>query len=170
MPAGERKIPEPIVDPMTTAMALQSPMRRSRVPALGAPGEAVGSAIRKCYRLGRRCASFQSSTLRTFVPVHTGAVATQLADILFYVIAALIAVSQAFILRSTARGMSHGPDATAEPSRTGVTPAPRNTALEWTYAIVPAIALALLLVAAWRTMHPATLQVEGVTPPATIGT
>lgn len=96
--------------------------------------------------------------------------ATQLADYLFYLVAALIAVAQAFILRSTARGMQHGPDAAAEPSRTGVVPGPRNAALEWTYAIVPAIALALLLVLAWRTMHPSVMQVEGVTPPATIGT
>ncbi len=96
--------------------------------------------------------------------------ATPLADTLFFIVAALIAVSQAFILRSTARGMHHGPDATAEPSRTGVAPAPRNAALEWTYAIVPAVALAFLLLFAWRTMHPAVMQVEGVTPPATIGT
>ncbi len=97
-------------------------------------------------------------------------VATPLADLLFYLVAALIAVSQALILRSTARGMRHGPDAAAEPSRTGIVPGPRNAALEWTYAIVPAIALALLLVFAWQTMHPAVVQVEGVTPPATIGT
>ena len=34
MPAGDRKIPEPTVEPMTTAMALQRPMRRSR-PEVG---------------------------------------------------------------------------------------------------------------------------------------
>lgn len=95
--------------------------------------------------------------------------ATPLADLLFYLVAALIAASQAFILRSTARGMQHGPGAAAEPSRTGVAPSPRNAALEWTYAIVPALALAFLLLFSWRTMHPAVMQVEGVTPTATIG-
>ncbi len=96
--------------------------------------------------------------------------ATPLADVLFYIVAALIGVSQALILLSTARGMQHGPDAAAEPSRTGIVPGPRSAALEWTYAIVPAIGLAVLLVFAWRTMHPASMQVEGVTPPAMIGT
>jgi len=121
----------------------------------------------------RQCASFHISELaRLRHPVSSTRVlvATPLADLLFYIVAALIAVSQALILRSTARGMHHGPDAAAEPSRTGVVPGPRNVALEWTYAIVPAIGLALLLVFAWRTMHPAVMQVEGVTPPATIGT
>jgi hypothetical protein len=35
MPAGERKIPDPIVDPTTTAVALQTPMRRGRPVGAG---------------------------------------------------------------------------------------------------------------------------------------
>jgi hypothetical protein len=30
MPAGDRKMPDPIVDPTTTAVALQTPIRRGR--------------------------------------------------------------------------------------------------------------------------------------------
>ncbi len=33
MPAGERKMPEPIVEPITTATALQKPMRRASTGA-----------------------------------------------------------------------------------------------------------------------------------------
>ena len=80
--------------------------------------------------------------------------ATQLADILFAIIALAIAVAQAFILRSTARGMRHGSAGVV--ARTG------HPALEWTYAIVPALALALLLMASWRAMHPETVRVRGV--------
>ena len=46
MPAGERKIPEPIVEPMTTATALQKPMRRART---GASRAEEPSGIRRCY-------------------------------------------------------------------------------------------------------------------------
>ena len=35
MPAGDRKIPDPIVDPMTTAVALHRPMRRGRPAEVG---------------------------------------------------------------------------------------------------------------------------------------
>ncbi|MCC7195354.1 MAG: hypothetical protein IT356_07355 [Gemmatimonadaceae bacterium] len=79
--------------------------------------------------------------------------ATQLADILFVILAAAIVVSQALILRSTARGMRHG------------IPGDR-VALEWAYAIIPAVALAALLVATWAAMHPATVDVRGVAPVA----
>ena len=77
--------------------------------------------------------------------------ATQLADYLFFAIAAAIAIAQAFILRSTARGMKHAG-------------APARPALEWTYAIVPALALVALLFFSWTAMHPSVLHVEGVAP------
>lgn len=77
--------------------------------------------------------------------------ATQLADTLFAALALAIVISQAFILRSTARGMRHGGQAT-------------RPALEWTYAIVPAIALAVLLIFSWRAMHPEVVNVQGVAP------
>jgi hypothetical protein len=82
-------------------------------------------------------------------------VATQLADYLFVIIAVAIAVSQAFILRSTARGMR---------ADTAV----RSVTLEWAYAILPAIALVFLLLFAWGAMHPVTLDVQGVAPPTGI--
>ncbi len=49
MPAGERKIPEPIVEPMTTATALQRP--RVRRSSCGAPGAESVSGIRRWYSL-----------------------------------------------------------------------------------------------------------------------
>jgi len=93
----------------------------------------------------RQRATFHSS-LSSVIPV-----ATQLADILFAAIALAIIVSQAFILRSTARGMRHGGTVT-------------RPALEWTYAIVPALALVALLYFSWQAMHPAAVQIQGVVP------
>ena len=84
--------------------------------------------------------------------------ATQLADILFVLIAAAIATSQAFILHSTARGMRFA----AEHTEAGRNGHGSRAALEWTYAIVPAVALLFLLVFTWRTMHPPVVQVQGV--------
>lgn len=77
--------------------------------------------------------------------------ATSLADALFAVIALAIAVAQAFILTSTARGMRHV---------TG----PRHAVREWVYAIVPAAGLVVLLAFVWLAMHPAALHVEGIAP------
>jgi heme/copper-type cytochrome/quinol oxidase subunit 2 len=72
-------------------------------------------------------------------------VASQLTDAIFLLAAVAIAVSQVLILRSTARGM-----------RVDVARQSGGRAfLEWCYAVVPALALVALLVAAWRTMHPA---------------
>lgn len=82
--------------------------------------------------------------------------ATKLADILFVIIAVAIAMSQWFILRSTARGMRHE----------GTQRATAGPALEWTYAIVPAVALVFLLLFSWRAMHPAAVNVQGVAPAA----
>ena len=77
--------------------------------------------------------------------------ATQLADILFAALALAIVISQAFILRSTARGMRHGGPA-------------ERPVLEWTYAIAPAIALVALLYFSWLAMHPDVVNVQGVAP------
>jgi heme/copper-type cytochrome/quinol oxidase subunit 2 len=89
-------------------------------------------------------------------------VATQLGTILFIVIATAIVVAQLFILRSTARGMRF-----AAPSADGTrATSSRNATLEWAYAVVPAIALVVLLIFSWRTMHPTTMQVQGVVPGA----
>lgn len=80
--------------------------------------------------------------------------ATTIADVIFAICAVAIAVSQWFILRSTARGMKH------EGSQRGSA----GPALEWAYAVVPAIVLAALLVFSYRAMHPETVRVKGVAP------
>jgi hypothetical protein len=79
--------------------------------------------------------------------------ATTLSDILFWTAAVFIVLAQALILRSTRRGMRHGP-------RQGA------TVLEWGYAVLPGIALALTLVWTWRTMHDATVRFEARPPAA----
>jgi len=68
---------------------------------------------------------------------------------MFAVAATAIVVAQYFILRSTRRGMAFG----------GRRAAPL---LEWMYAIVPALALVVVLAWTWRTMHP-TGSSAGVT-------
>ena len=92
--------------------------------------------------------------------------ATQLADILFVLIATAIAVSQVVILRSTARGMRHA----AGHADAGRNRGTAHAALEWSYAIVPAVGLVFLLLFTWRAMHPAAVKVQGVAPSSTSGT
>jgi hypothetical protein len=76
---------------------------------------------------------------------------------LFWTCAILILVSQLMILRSTRRahrGVGRGelPPGTA---------APRTGPLEWAFAIGPAIALVVLLVATWRAAtRPASMDVR----------
>src|ERR1700689_2966513 len=43
MPAGDRKIPDPMVDPTSTATALQSPSRRNRAGRFGSGPAAAGT-------------------------------------------------------------------------------------------------------------------------------
>jgi len=72
-------------------------------------------------------------------------------DIVFFVALAAIVVAQIVILRSTRRGMRHA----------GIT---KGATLEWSFAILPAVTLILLLLASWRAMHPTVIQSEGVVP------
>jgi heme/copper-type cytochrome/quinol oxidase subunit 2 len=69
-----------------------------------------------------------------------------LADAIFWVAAVCCAIAQWFILRGAL---------TASPPQTGggTVPATRRR-LEVVWAVVPAIALALVLVATWRAIHP----------------
>lgn len=78
--------------------------------------------------------------------------ATTLSEILFAIAVVAIALAQGMILRSTRRGMRHGP-------RAG------RSMLEWSYAVVPAIGLILVLVWTWRTMHDGTVRFEAPPPP-----
>jgi hypothetical protein len=78
---------------------------------------------------------------------------TTLAEIMFVAAAAVIVVAQFFILRSTRRGMLLGP------------PSARSV-LEWTFAIVPAICLVVLLAWTWHTMHAGTFNFRAKVPAA----
>ncbi|HWJ21516.1 MAG TPA: hypothetical protein VNS52_04100 [Gemmatimonadaceae bacterium] len=70
-----------------------------------------------------------------------------LSDALFWIAAALCAFAQVAILRSAlfTRGMPAAPGSTLPPLR---------RAVEVAWAVLPAIALAALLVFTWRAMHP----------------
>ncbi len=75
------------------------------------------------------------------------------ADGLFWSSVACCAFAQYCILRSVG-GRGH----LAEPSSTTV-PRPRGL-IEMLWAVVPAVALAVLLVFTWRAMHPATAPAD----------
>ncbi len=57
---------------------------------------------------------------------------------LLWIATALVVIGQIMILRSTVRAMR------------GATSARARRGIEWSYAIVPVVALALVLVATWR--------------------
>jgi hypothetical protein len=78
---------------------------------------------------------------------------TPIAEFLFWTAAAVIVVAQFFILRSTRRGMKLGPPGS-------------GSLLEWSFAILPAICLAGLLVWTWYTMHAGTFTFDGKAPAA----
>jgi len=78
-------------------------------------------------------------TTRSTLPPHQ-TVSLPLPAILWLSLA-LVAISQALILRSTVRAMRHASSARA---RRGI---------EWAYAIVPAVALAVVLVFTWKAAH-----------------
>lgn len=78
---------------------------------------------------------------------------TTLAEFLFGAAAAVIAVAQFFILRSTRRGMKIGPPGS-------------GSLLEWTFALLPALCLAGLLFWTWHAMHAGTFNFNAKIPPA----
>jgi hypothetical protein len=78
---------------------------------------------------------------------------TTLAEILFGSAAAIIAIAQFFILRSTRRGMKLGPPGS-------------GSLLEWTFAVLPAVCLVGLLVWTWHTMHAGTFNFDSKIPAA----
>jgi len=67
--------------------------------------------------------------------------------VIFWAAAACCALSQAAIVRSALRARAQRPDGSAAPQR----------AIEVAWTIVPALALALVLVVTWRVLHPAPL-------------
>jgi hypothetical protein len=78
---------------------------------------------------------------------------TPIAEFIFWFAAAIIAMAQFFILRSTRRGMKIGP-------------AGSGSAREWAFAIVPALCLAALLVWTWYTMHAGIFNFQSQAPAA----
>ena len=72
-------------------------------------------------------------------------------DILFWVAIGATVIAQIFILRSTARGIRSAA-------------ARGRVALEWMWAILPAVSLIFLFIWTWRTMHPSNPSA----PPANI--
>lgn len=77
--------------------------------------------------------------------------ASTLANFVFWIAAVAIVCAQILILRSTRRGMRLGPPGS-------------SSLLEWTFAILPVIAVALLLVGTWSAMHPETFRVDAIAP------
>ncbi len=67
---------------------------------------------------------------------------------LFWLATALIVISQGMILRSTVRAMLAARSAHA---RRGI---------EWAYAIVPAVALVIVLLATWQAVQRRQVQVQ----------
>jgi heme/copper-type cytochrome/quinol oxidase subunit 2 len=72
-----------------------------------------------------------------------------LADALFWSCVAAVTVAQVALLRSAARVVRPG-------VRAPDVPVASRRAMELVWAVVPAIVLALAIVWAWKTMHPAT--------------
>jgi hypothetical protein len=72
---------------------------------------------------------------------------TPLSDALFALAALAIVIAQLMILRSTHRGMQHGPRGA-------------SSALEWSYAILPALALIVVLAWTWGTMRENVVHFE----------
>jgi hypothetical protein len=132
MPAGERKMPEPMVEPMTTAIALHRPMLR------WSPCGAAGEDIRRKYPAG----------------LHGGRVAGDISlmpslfmTVLFWMAVAAAIIAQGMILRSTVRAW-----------RQGAAPAP---ATERVFAFGPALVLLVVLWLSWReATRPPIIEVQ----------
>jgi hypothetical protein len=78
--------------------------------------------------------------------------ATAFSESLFWLAVIAIAIAQFLILRSTRRGMRRAPGGS-------------RSVLEWGYAVLPGVALTLMLVWTWHTMHTVTARLD-VPPPS----
>ncbi len=147
MTAGDRKIPDPIVDPTSTAMALKSPSRRGREEGgetaedMGGQckagrGQAEGARTRRLPKLPPPCEF--SPGIR---PAEVHILTPSLPSAIFWVSVAICAVAQLAILLSAFR--------TAGRSANSDVPRPaRISEIAWT--IVPAIGLAIVLTGTWQ--------------------
>ena len=70
-----------------------------------------------------------------------------LADAIFWIAVACCTIAQAAILRSVI-------SSPARTSDSGIETSPVRRAVEIAWAVIPGIALALVLTLTWRTMHP----------------
>lgn len=123
-------MPEPIVEPITTASALQRPMRRcSPDGGVMAAAGVAGVVIPRNYAAALPAGSPSGDYSRMNAPFLTT---------LFWICAVAVAASQAMILRSTFRAW-----------RTGGT---RTASSEWVFAVVPAVALAAVLYLSWSAL------------------
>jgi ABC-type dipeptide/oligopeptide/nickel transport system permease subunit len=130
MPAGLRKMPEPIVVPITTAMALQRPMRPVNPDVAGA----ADVVITRNYAAGLRAGSPDRDISRVADTL------TSLPALLFWLCAAAIIIAQVRILRSTRRAWR----VDAAKAAPGIA--------EWSFAVGPVIVLGVLLWATYRAM------------------
>ena len=81
---------------------------------------------------------------------------TNAADAIFWIAAVSCLIAQGAILRSVLA---------ARTARAAVADAPRpRHAVEIAWAVVPAVALALVLLATWRTLHPTPAAATVVAP------
>ena len=79
--------------------------------------------------------------------------ATTVSELLFGLCVLIVAVAQLLIVRSTRRGMARGPSSSA-------------SALEWSFALLPVVALAVVLTFTWRAMHEGTVRFDSHAPAA----
>lgn len=151
IPAGDLKIPDPIVLPTKTAIALQSPNWRGSVETRNVVGGAASKGGEDIH------AMLQSGVQsRTGAPCYFSHIMSPvLLDVIFWISVACCAVAQVFILRAVfsvaVRPRSDTADATAHDTPSTV-PMPKRT-LEIAWAVLPSILLAAAFVAAWRQMH-----------------
>ena len=117
MPAGDRKIPEPIVEPMSTATALKRPSRRGSRDGAAAEGGwcALPLSIIQPRRLrGTLRARLAAHRMRRHISLI---IPTFLSDAIFWLAAACCVFAQAAIVRSALRARAQRPDGSASPSR-----------------------------------------------------
>lgn len=144
MPAGDRKIPDPIVEPMSTATALNSPRRRgsreSGSAENGGSSMAHNTAMtaRRHHVVCRLARHPLRGQLSRIIPTFAS-------DVIFWLAALCCALSQIAIVRSALRARALRPDGTAAPAR----------AIEVAWTVVPGLLLIVVLLFTWRALHPA---------------
>ncbi len=84
----------------------------------------------------------------------------RVADAIFWIAVACCVVAQAAIVRSSIVSPAQTPN-----SEGGVSVVRARRVLEVCWAVIPGVALALLFVATWRTMHAGPPVIAGTFPP-----